>query len=101
MVTLSTCEVEYIAGALSMFQAVWVINLLQDLKIKVIKPVRLITDNKPAISLAKNLMLHGMRSTLTRNSIFLHNQVQSGVLEVVHYSTQKQLVDILTKAIKT
>lgn len=31
----------------------------------------------------------------------MRNQVQSGVLEIVHCSTQKQLADMLTKAIKT
>lgn len=40
-------------------------------------------------------------STLTCSSIFGCNQVQNGALEVIHYSTQKQLSDVLTKVIKT
>jgi hypothetical protein len=31
----------------------------------------------------------------------MHNQVQNGMLEAIHYSTLKQLADVLTKAIKT
>lgn len=31
----------------------------------------------------------------------MRNQVHNGVLEVVHYSTQKQLADVLTKVVKT
>lgn len=31
----------------------------------------------------------------------MRNQVQNEVLEIMHCSTQKQVVDVLTKAIKT
>lgn len=58
-------------------------------------------DNKSAISLAKNPMLHGRSKHIDTKFNFLRNQVQKGVLEVVHYNTQKQLADVLTKAIKT
>lgn len=76
-------------------------NLLQDLKIKVSKPVELMINNKSAIILAKNPVLHGRSKHIDTKFHFLKNQVQSGVLEVVHYSTQEKLSDVLTKAIKT
>lgn len=59
MVTLLTCEVEYIVGALSACQVVWIMNLLQVLKIQVSKLVRMLIDNKSTIGLVKNLVLHG------------------------------------------
>lgn len=71
------------------------------MKIKVRKLVRLLIDNKSAISLAKNLVLHGKSKRIDTKFHFLRNQVQSGVVEVVNCSTQKQLVDVLTKTIKT
>lgn len=46
VIALSTCEAEYIAGALSACQTVWILNLLQDMKIKMSKPVKLMIDNK-------------------------------------------------------
>ncbi|KAK2372692.1 putative mitochondrial protein [Trifolium repens] len=101
VVALSTCEAEYIAGALTACQAVWILNLLQDLKIEVNKPLKLMIDNKSAINLAKNPVLHGRSKHIETKYHFLRNQVQNGVLEVVHCSTQKQLADVLTKAIKT
>lgn len=82
-------------------QAVWLLNLLQDLKIKVNKPLKPMIDNKSAINLAKNLMLHGRSTHIETKYHFLINQVQNGVLEVMHCSNQKQLIDVLTKAIKT
>ena len=58
-------------------------------------------DNKSAISLAKNPMLYGISKHINTKFHFLRNQVQNEVLEVVQYSTQKQLADVLTKAVKT
>ena len=98
---LSTCEAEYIAGAVTACQAVWILNLLQDLKIKVNKPLKLMIDNKSAINLARNPVLHGRSKHIETKYHFLRHQVQRGVLEVVHCNTQKQLADALTKAIKT
>ena len=56
---LSTCEAEYIAGAVAACQVVWLLNLLHDLKVKVEEPLKLMIDNKSAIDLAKNPVLHG------------------------------------------
>jgi hypothetical protein len=58
-------------------------------------------DNKSAINLAKNPMLHGRSKHIETKYHFLRSQVHKGMLEVVHSSTQKQLADVLTKAIKT
>ncbi|XP_050918821.1 uncharacterized protein LOC127136281 [Lathyrus oleraceus] len=40
---------------------VWLINLLHERKFKVSKPVRLMIDNKYAISVTKNLVFHGKK----------------------------------------
>ncbi|XP_058745478.1 uncharacterized protein LOC131618199 [Vicia villosa] len=61
----------------------------EDIKIKVSNPVRLMIDKKSAISLAKNPMLHGTSNHIDTKFHFMHNQVQNGVLEVVHFNTQK------------
>lgn len=57
-------------------------------------------DNKLAINLAKNPVQHRMSKHIDIKFYFLRNQVQNRLREVVHYSTQKQLADVLTKAIK-
>jgi hypothetical protein len=71
------------------------------MKIKVEKHLKLMIDNKSAINLAKNPMLHGRSKHIETKYHFLRSQVHKGMLEVVHCSTQKQLTDVLTKAIKT
>lgn len=53
------------------------------------------------ISLVKNPVLHGISKHIDTNYHFLRNQIQNGVFEVVHCITHKQLVDVMTKTIKT
>ncbi|XP_050888788.1 uncharacterized mitochondrial protein AtMg00810-like [Lathyrus oleraceus] len=69
--------------------------------IKISKPMKLLIDNKSEISFAKNPVFHGRRKHIETKYHFLRSQVHNGVLEAIHYSTQKQLVDVLMKAIKT
>ncbi|XP_058758193.1 secreted RxLR effector protein 161-like [Vicia villosa] len=78
VVALSTCEVEYIAGAVSVCQAVWLLNLLEDLKIEVKKPLKLMIDNKSAIKLARNPVLHIRSKHIETKYHFLRRQVQNG-----------------------
>ena len=101
VVALSTCEAEYIVDTLTACQALWILNLLQDLKIEVDKPLKLMINNKSSINLSKKPVLHRRSKHIETKYHFLRNQVQSGILEVVHYRTHKQLADVLTKAIKT
>ena len=98
---LSTCEAEYIAGAVAACQAIWLLNLLEDLKIVIEKPLKLLIDNKSTINLAKNPVLHGRSKHIETKYHFLRSQVHKGVSEVLHCNTQKQLADVLTKAINT
>ncbi|KAI5394653.1 hypothetical protein KIW84_061331 [Lathyrus oleraceus] len=89
------------SGVVVACQVVWLLNLLRDLKIKVNKPLKLMIDNKSAINLAKNPVLHRRNKHIETKYHFLRSQVHNGVLEVMHNSTQKQLTDVQTKAIKT
>ena len=91
MIALSTCEFEYITCTLSACQAVWVLNVLQDLKIKVSKPVNLMIDNKSAIGFAKNPVLHGMSKHIDTKFHFMKNQVRNRLLEVVHLAFRSSL----------
>lgn len=65
-------------------QAIWFGNLLKELKIDFVKPVNLLIDNDQAIILAKNRVLHGISKHIETKFHFLRNQVQNGIIEVVH-----------------
>ena len=63
--------------------------------------MKLMIDNKSTINLSKNPWLHGRSKDIETKYHFLRNQVQSRILKVVHCRIQKQMTDVLRKAIKT
>jgi len=74
--------------------------VLSELKIQVRKPIILQLDNKSAINLAKNPVLHGRSKHIEARFHFLREQVNHGKLEVKHCPSESQLADILTKGLK-
>jgi Reverse transcriptase (RNA-dependent DNA polymerase) len=58
IVTLLTCEVEYVALSLCVNHAIWLRNLLYDLKLPQLKATEIRVDNKSAIELTKNPAHH-------------------------------------------
>lgn len=81
-------------------QAVWLENVLKEMEIEVSRPIALFIDNKSAISLARNPVLHGRSKHIEAKFHFLREQVNKGALQIVHCSTELQLADIFTKALK-
>jgi hypothetical protein len=58
VVALSTCEAEYIAAATACCQGIWLACLLKELTGEELRAPVLLVDNKSAIALAKNPVLH-------------------------------------------
>jgi len=84
VVTLSTCESEYIAGCMAASQVVWLETILKEMEIEVRIPIALFIDNKSAINLAKNLVLHGRRKHIEAKFHFLRQQVNKEALKIVY-----------------
>jgi hypothetical protein len=95
---LSTCEAEYIAGTFATCQIVWLDSVLKELKCELKKPLKLMIDNKSAISLAKNPVAHGRSKHIETRFHFIREQVMNGNIEVVYCPTEIQLADGFTKA---
>ena len=74
--------------------------MLDELKFEAKKPIKLLIDNKSAINLAKNPVSHGRSKHIETRFHFLREQVNNGKLEMTYCSTETQLADILTKAIR-
>ncbi|XP_042006058.1 secreted RxLR effector protein 161-like [Salvia splendens] len=53
IVTLSTCEAEYVAATFSVCHAIWLMSLLSELGWPQKKPTTICMDNKSAIALSK------------------------------------------------
>ncbi|KAK2456950.1 putative mitochondrial protein [Trifolium repens] len=58
IVTLSTCEAEYVAATSCVCHAIWLRNLLKELNFPQKEPTMIFVDNKSAIALAKNPVFH-------------------------------------------
>lgn len=70
------------------------------MEIKVCKPIALFIDNKLTINLSKNPVLHGRSKHIEAKFHFLREQLTKGALKVVHCSTDLQLANMFTKAMK-
>ncbi|CAJ2651499.1 unnamed protein product [Trifolium pratense] len=58
IVTLSTCEAEYVEATSCVCHAIWLRNLLKELSLPQKEPTKIFVDNKSAIALAKNPVFH-------------------------------------------
>lgn len=54
-------------------------------------------DNKSTIAIAKNLVMHGRTKRINIRFHFFRDLVSTGVIELLHYSTEEQTADIFTK----
>uniref|UniRef100_A0A453GGW6 Retrovirus-related Pol polyprotein from transposon TNT 1-94 n=1 Tax=Aegilops tauschii subsp. strangulata TaxID=200361 RepID=A0A453GGW6_AEGTS len=58
IVTLYSCEAEYVAATTAACQGVWQARLLNEIKVEAVRKVVLNMDNKSAMSLCKNPVFH-------------------------------------------
>ncbi|KAK2389008.1 hypothetical protein QL285_062638 [Trifolium repens] len=102
IVALSSFKAKYVVAvaAQASCQAVWLESLLDELKIKYEKPMKFNVGNKFAISLANDPIAHGKSKHIETKYHFLRDQVSKEKLTVVHYRTELQIPDILTKPLK-
>jgi hypothetical protein len=97
VVSLSSCESEYIAAASAACQGVWLSRLLGDLMCTDVKRFCLLIDNKSAQELSKNPVYHERSKHIDTRYHYIRECVGNGVLDVKHVSSENQLADILTK----
>jgi hypothetical protein len=97
VVSLSSCESEYIAAASGACQGVWLSRLLADLIRTEVKKFRLLIDNRSAQELSKNPVYHERSKHIDTRYHYIRECVSDGTVEVEHVSTDEQLANILTK----
>ncbi|KAJ1267914.1 hypothetical protein BS78_07G095200 [Paspalum vaginatum] len=99
VVALSSCEAEYIAGALAACQGVWLRRLLADVQGAKLPPPTMKMDNQSAIALSKNPVLHDRSKHIDTKFHYICECVDNGAVRLAYAATQEQLADILTKAL--
>ncbi|XP_074336378.1 secreted RxLR effector protein 161-like [Apium graveolens] len=99
VIALSSCEAEYIAATLAACQSIWLRGLLKEVSGQAVGSVTLCVDNKSAIELMKNPVLHGRSKHIDVRFHFIRECIDRGELVVQYISTQEQKAGILTKAL--
>ena len=90
-VALSTAEAEYIALASAAKAAVWVRQLLTDLRSNQEEATRIYEDKESAICLAKNPQFHGRAKHIGIKYHFVREQVENGNVELSYCLGREQL----------
>ena len=97
---LSSCEAEYIAATISIYQRIWLNRLIGELKGVEEKPIKIIVDNQLAITLSKNLVHHSHTKYIDTCYHFIQQCVEEKRTIVAYVKSKDQLADILTKSLR-
>jgi hypothetical protein len=100
-VALSSMEAEYRSAAIAACEVVWLQKLLSDLGQSMDAPVVIYCDNINSILLANNLVYHARTKHIEVHYHFIREKVLAKEIDLIHVSTEDQVVDIFTKALDT
>ena len=100
VVSLSSCEAEYIVTSLCACQATWMVNLVEEIIRKDHGAITMKIDSMSAINLAKNLIVHGRSKYIEMRFHYLREQVTNGKINLEHCRTENQIADITTKGVQ-
>ena len=97
MVSRSSAESELRSLAHGVCERMWLKRLLEDLKIKIDGPVKILCDNKSAISMAKDPVQHDKTKHVEIDRHFLSEKIEEKVIYLLYVSSADQAADIFTK----
>lgn len=98
VVSLSTCESEFISAAECVKELLYFKAVLQDLLGETVKiKLYLFEDNKGTIDLMKNGIFNRRSRHIDVRYHFLHEVIKEGLITVQHVSSDLQIADIFTK----
>ena len=100
IITLLTCEAEYVAATSSVFHAIWLKNLLKALGLPQEEPTEICVDNKLAIALSKNLVFHDRSKHIDTRYHFIRECIVRKQVQIKYVKSQDQAADIFTKSFK-
>ncbi|GJR02356.1 retrovirus-related pol polyprotein from transposon TNT 1-94 [Tanacetum coccineum] len=96
---ISTTKAKYVSARKACQQALWMKQALVDYDVKLNnEPV--LCDNKGAIDLSKNPVLHSRSKHIEIRHHFLRDNVQKGNISIEKVASEDNIADILTKLLK-
>nr|GEY80506.1 retrovirus-related Pol polyprotein from transposon TNT 1-94 [Tanacetum cinerariifolium] len=99
IVALSTCEAKYVAASWTVCHAIWLRNLLRELKNQQEGPTEIKVDNKSAIELARNPVHHERSKHTDVCFHFIREHIRNTDVQLTHVMSRDQAADIFPKAL--
>jgi hypothetical protein len=96
-VALSTAEAEYIAVGYASCEAIWLRKLLTGLFDLEIDATTILCDNQRCIKMTENLVFHDKLNHIEIRYHYIRDMVQRGAIKLQYFSTDEQVVNVLTK----
>lgn len=98
IVATSTTEAELVAASEATKEIIWLSRLINE--IRNLKEIPILqVDNSAAVRLAENPEFHRRTKHIAIKHFFVREKVSEGQLTVQQISTEKQIADIMTKAL--
>ncbi|CAL9028710.1 unnamed protein product [Prunus brigantina] len=97
-VSLSTAEAEYVAAGSCCTQLIWMRQMLEDYGLAQ-SCFLIYCDNMSAIDISKNPVQHSRTKHIDIRHHFIRDLVEDKILSLEFVPSEKQLADILTKAL--
>jgi hypothetical protein len=98
-VALSSAEAEYMAASSAAQEAIYLRRLLESLGHKQESPTIIYEDNQSCIAMADNPAQSQRIKHIDIKYHFVREKIQSGDIKLVYVQTERQLADLLTKAL--
>jgi hypothetical protein len=99
VVAASSAEAEYIAANESLKEGLYLVKVLADLGEQQPGPIRLMVDNKSAITIAEKEGFHRRTKHMDLKYHFLKDRYQQGQVQLEYIATKEQVADYLTKRV--
>ncbi|GJR21922.1 retrovirus-related pol polyprotein from transposon TNT 1-94 [Tanacetum coccineum] len=96
---ISTTEAEYVSAGKACQQALWMKQALVDYEVK-LNYVPVLCDNKGAINLSKNPVLHSRTKHIEIRHHFLRDNVKKGNISIEKVAFEDNIANIRTKPLK-
>ena len=96
-VALSTSEAEYMSASAAVQEAMYLRQLLKDLKFDQKSATAIYEDNRGCIDLSENPVHHKRSKHIDIRYHYIRDKVESNDITLTYIHTQEQLADLLIK----